>query len=262
MGCKKNGARISETHLESFAENLARGIRPIGSSSGKPAAAELKKSLRELEELRDAFALQWSDIPSMPGAVRWLLDNHWLLRREGMAAARELAKAEQLRFAEGGTVLQKLCTALLRSGQGELSDDRIFLFLQGFQKALILEREELLLLSCGLKWAVISAMEELYTSVADGTEKDPEQDAAVLFTALRELGVRDFGTLIERTDLAEQSLASDPAGIYPKMSRRSRAAYRRVLSDLARRSGMPEYAAAKKVLRLAQSAEGDRRHVG
>ena len=253
MTYDERGLYIDEAHLEGFAENYARGIRPIGTVSGKPAAAELRKTLRALDDLHDALALQWADIPSMPGAVRWLLDNRWLLRREGSSAARELAGGEQLRFAEGGTVLQKLCGGLLHSGQGELSDERILLFLNGFQKALILEREELALLSSGLKWAVISGLEELYRTVSDDHAPEDEARAAGLFTALRELSTRDLGGLIEQADCAEQALLADPAGIYPKMSRRSRAAYRRVLSDLARRQGMPEYAAAKRYCGLLRA---------
>ena len=259
----KNPDHPMETSLlEALGAEFARGIRPVGSSGGKPAAAELRRSLRALEDLHDALALQWADVPSMPEAVRWLLDNDWLLRREGHAALRELAAAEHLRFAEGGTLLQLLCTVLLRSGGGLPDDAGLLAFLRGVQQFLILEREELNLLSCGLKWAVISEMETLYRALAAGSEEDSPAKAAALFTALRELGQRELYRLIEKADLAEQTLMADPAGIYPQMSRRSRGTYRRRLSELARRHGLPEYAAARKVLMLAESAEGVRRHVG
>lgn len=262
MVCDGHEDYIEDAQLERFAARFAEGIRPIGFSSGRPAAAALKMTLRALEELHDALALQWADIPSMPDAVRWLLDNLWLLQREGSAAARELSRAEHLRFAEGGTLLQLLCDTLLRCSRNDLNDDRLRLFLQGFQNSLILEREELSLLSCGLKWAVISAMLPLYRSVADGSVPDASSQAAALFTALRELGTRDLSVLIEQSDCVEQALLSDPAGVYPRMTRRSRAAYRSALSALARRRGIPEHAAADQILTLARGAEGKKRHVG
>ena len=262
MMYEKQGLYVDEAHLESFAENYARHIRPQGVVSGKPAANELRRTLSALDALHDAFALKWADLPATPGAVRWLLDNRWMLQREGMAAARELAHAGQLRATDDGTVLQALCTSLLRTGRGEFSDRRLLLYLRGFQKTLILEREELLLLSAGLKWAVLSALETLYRSLAADEGEDAEREAARLFGTLRELSTRDLSRVTEQADLVEQALRADPAGVYPQMSDRSRAYYRLVLSRLARRCGLPEHSAARKLLRLAEQGDGPRRHVG
>ena len=262
MEYDKRGLIVDITELEGYAENLARGIRIEGVSGGGRAAAALRRTLRELDTLHDVLALKWGDVPSMPGAVRWLLDNRWLLRREGQAAARALAAAERLRFTAGGTVLEKLCAALVASGRGALDDRRIALFLRGAQRALILEREELALLSAGLKGAVLCAAAALYRELAEGAEDDRTAEAAQLITALRELGTRDLHPLIEAADAVEQTLLSDPAGIYPRMAEHSRAYYRRVLSALARRRGIPEHMAARRVLTLAAGGRGAQRHVG
>lgn len=264
MTYEKRGLYIEDERLEAFAENIARRIRPTDSASGKAPAAALRASLRALDARHDALELQWSGVPSMPGAVRWLLDNHWLLRREGRAAAQALASAKQLRFADNVCVLQTLCQALVRcGGSGAISEERLLRFLRGFQKALILEREELALLPAGLKWAVISAMEQLYCGAPEElASAEAEAAAGALFGALRELGVQNLAKRIEETDLVEQALRSDPAGVYPRMARRSRAHYRLTLSRLARRQGVPEHLAAKRVLELAQGAAGARRHVG
>ena len=260
MEYDKRGLIIDEGHLAAYAENLARGIRVEGAGSGKAAAAALRKTLRRLDEAHDALALQWAEVPSMPGAVRWLLDNRWLLRREGSLAARELGGAERLRFAAGGTVLEKLCTALVASGRGALDDARIEAFLGGFQRALTLEREELALFPSGVRMALLAALETLYRTAPEAPESEAE--AARLVTALRALGTRDLRALLERADAAEQTLLADPAGVYPRMAERSRAFYRRTLSALARKRGMAEHLAARRVLTLAEGAQGAARHVG
>ena len=264
MTYEKRGLYIEDERLEAFAENLARGIHPSGSASGKAPAAALRAALQALDGRHDALELQWAGVPSMPGAVRWLLDNRWLLRREGRAAAQALAAAKQLRFAENVCVLKTLCEALIRSGgNGAFSEERLLCFLRGFQKTLILEREELALLPAGLKWAIVSAMEKLYCGDPEFlASPEAEAEAGALFNALRELGVRNLSKRIEETDLVEQALRGDPSGIYPKMAARSRAAYRLTLSRLARRHGVPEHLAAKRVLELAQGAAGAQRHVG
>ena len=262
MEYDKRGLIIGAEELEGYAENCARGVKVLGAAGGGRAAAALRRTLRELDALHDVLALKWADVPSMPGAVRWLLDNRWLLHREGLAAARSLAAAEHLRYAAGGTVLETLCTALVASGRGALDDARIAAFLRGFQHVLILEREELSLLPAGLVCAVLSEAEKLYRALAEGAQDDPEAEAARLFNALRELGTRDLRALTEQADAVEQTLLADPADVYPRMAERSRVYYRRTLSALSRRRGIPEHLAARRVLTLAQGARGVRRHVG
>ena len=131
----------------------------------------------------------------MPGAARWLLDNRYLIRREGMAAVRELSAAAHLRYVSGGTLPEKLCACLLSSGRNTLTDERITRFLRGFQRSIILEREELAALVSALRSAIVAALEALARSLAADGE-DAEADAARLVTALRELGTRDFRKLL------------------------------------------------------------------
>ena len=262
MEYDEHGLFVDEAHLESYAENFARSLRPEGVCGGRTEAAALRASLHRLDGLTDALALKWAGIPSMPGAARWLLDNRYLIRREGAQAARALAGCTHLRYAAGGTIPEVLCACLLTSGRGALDDARLELFLRGFQRALILEREELNALVSALIGAAVRALEDLARTVTEGEAPDSEALAARLVTALRELGARDYRRLLERADAVEQLLRDDPAGIYPQMAEASRADYRLRLSRLARRRGCTEHAAARKVLSLAQAGQGARRHVG
>lgn len=269
MTYEKNGLYIDEAHLESYAENFARGMQPGGRTGGKRAAAELRQDLRELESLHDALSFKWSGIPATPGAVRWLLDNFYLARREGALAAAELEKADNLRFAGGGFVLLQLCEALRRSGLSEITEERMALFLRGFQRELILERDELSLLPSGMKAVIVRSLLRLYRTVEAeedrpeaGNDAEAEADAAKLFTALRWFGAADLRALLEDADCVEQTLRRDPAGVYPRMAEASRAFYRRRLSSIALKRNLPEHKAAQRVLNLAGESDGIRAHVG
>ncbi len=248
--------------MESFAENFARGLK-IDGGSGKSEAAALRRCLRELRGLHDALSLKWGGIAAAPGAAHWLLDNDYLVRREGAAAVSALEHTDVLRFSGTESVLMRLCTALVRSGLSEVTEARMERFLRGFQRTLILERSELTLLPAGVRAALIGQLPRLYRQVlAESELAAAETECTRIFATLRYFSTADFSALLESCDFVEQTLRQDPAGVYPRMVERSRGAYCRCLSVLARRRRIPEYKAARRVLELAQKGEGAQRHVG
>jgi len=262
MMYEKRGLFLDEAHLESFGENFARGLKPVGTGAGKQDALALRRALRSLERLHATLSRQ-SPAPEPAGALRWLEDNHYLIRREGQAALRGLEHSGRLRFAAGGSLVSLLAAALLRTGRGGFTEARLSLFLRGTQKSLILERDELALLPDALKAAAIEALETLYREIARGeAPEDGEALAGALISALRELGGRDLSDLLERADLTEQILRADPAGIYGKMAKATRDAYRQRLASLAAQRGIPQHTAARQILAMAEGAEGQRAHVG
>ena len=90
MNAEYHGRSIDDAQLESWAQQRARALRPDRFGSGRREAALLRRTLRELARLHKALSLKWEGIPAMPPAVRWLLDNDYLARREGMEAVRAL----------------------------------------------------------------------------------------------------------------------------------------------------------------------------
>ena len=84
------------------------------------------------------------------------------------------------------------------------------------------------------------------------------------FTSLRHLALLDWREIFEHSSRVEQLLRGDPAGIYHAMDFGTRDRYRRIVEELARRSGRTESDVAQLVLDLAaapEAAEG-KRHVG
>ncbi|MBR1496660.1 MAG: hypothetical protein IJ617_03465, partial [Oscillospiraceae bacterium] len=262
MTYEKNGLFVEEARLEGFAENFARGLRPDGVCGGRRAAMELRRNLRLLADCRGALEERWKDTQAIPGAVRWLLDNAYLAQREGQLAAAELAAAGGLRSSGGALIVLSACESLVRSGLGQLTEERMRLFLDGFQRELVLERAELSVFAAGLRRALILRLLRLCAALEREDGEGAGAEAERVFGSLRRLSMTDLGPLLEQADYVEQVLRRDPAGVYPLMGESSRAYYRFRLSRASRRAGLPEAKAAQKVLALAQAGEGRRRHVG
>lgn len=252
------GLYIEQEKLASFGENTARRLTLAGDVSAKRIARELAAALTRIRRVHDYFEKKYHAASEAPGAAEWLLDNWYLAQREGKYAAGEFLTAGRVRNTGDGPLLTEACGALVRSGMGAVTAERIETFVVGFQRVLPLSRAELSLLVPGIRAALI-------TELAAASAAKPDESAgkfAAVMTSLRLLGTLDLSELLERIDLTEQILRQDPAGIYPLMDERTRDLYRRTVTRLARVSGTDEQRLAREVLALAERGEGGGRHVG
>ena len=76
--------------------------------------------------------------------------------------------------------------------------------------------------------------------------------------SLRFLGAMNWKDFVEAQSLVEQSLRSDPAGVYARMDFSTRDRYRHAIEALARQSGLAENEVARHALQLA--ADRARQH--
>ena len=237
-----------------YAESTARSLVLRGTVSGRASALSTERDLAVLRRKAAALASDENG-----GAWQWLRDNLYLAEREGLAAAGALRHAGRLRCTEeGAPLISAAAEALLQQGGGRADEDRCRAFLTGLQRKTVLSRAELSLFPAALRMAAIKALRRLYAS-----PEPQEKHAAALFGTLRLWSTTDPQKLLESVDRTEQTLLEDPSGVYPTMSEESRAAYRTETERLARRWGIPEYRAAQRALRLAQSAAAEEeRHVG
>ena len=74
------------------------------------------------------------------------------------------------------------------------------------------------------------------------------------FTSLRQLALLDWREIFEHSSRVERLLRADPSGIYRGMDFETRDRYRRIVEELARRSGRTEDEVARRVLALAAAA--------
>lgn len=257
-----NALFIAAENLDTYAESVARSIKPNGVTTGRVISGDIKRSLREINRVHDAAELKWQSIASMPGSVRWLLDNHYLVRREGLAACAGFAAGPSLRCCADGPVLLAMCAAFTRSGGYEITPERLETFLRGFQRSMILSRAELAALEWGLRAVLVRQLALLCARLQEDAPAQLETDFEHIFTSLRYLASCDLSGVIERADFIEQTLRRDPAGVYPRMDESSREYCRVKISRMAKRSGQSEYQTAQRVLAAAQKGEGVRAHVG
>ncbi|MCD8374441.1 MAG: hypothetical protein LUC20_05040, partial [Oscillospiraceae bacterium] len=249
----------SAPSLSERGEAVGRSIKISGWGDGRRAAAALKADLGRISARRSALELKWQGLGSVPGGVRWLLDNYYLARREALTAAADLGRGGRARECSGGDVLGVCCSALAAETGLEPDEAGAEEFLRGFQRACVLDRRELSLLGAGLRAALIHALAE---ACAEAEAPEREGDFRAIFTSLRWLSTFDLTPLTERIDPVEQTLRLDPAGVYPQMDEETREYYRECLSELARGAGATEHQAAERVLSLARGESGLRAHVG
>src|SRR6476619_3496043 len=87
-------------------------------------------------------------------------------------------------------------------------------------------------------------------------------------TSLRVISRLDWKALVERSSVLETSLRADPAGVYPRITFKTRDQYRHVVERIAKRTKRSERDVAETALRLASEgqhkypADEARGHVG
>lgn len=210
-----------------------------GAVTGRALSRELGRLLSAIRREHDRLVKKGRELP--PGAD-WLLDNWYLIEREGKLAASELRGAGRLRASCGGAVISSACEALVRECSGEVTAERAARFLADFQRELPLTMRELGLFAPALRLALISGI----ASAVSG-----DFDAGLLsrcISSLRLFATLDLTKLLEGADMVEAALRRDPAGVYPQMDERSRAACRERVRILAKKRGMEEPALAAELV--------------
>ena len=251
------GIYMENETLGNFARNTASALERDGFVSGAKSAARLQRTLRVLASRCAALKKG-----GQGEAEEWFRDNWYLAERAGKAAAAELRALGKLPRCLGGgqALVFEAASALVRSGRGEVTGERMRLFLDEFQKVRVLTERELSAFVPALTAELCAFLEAI---LPEGEVRDDAERALLfknIFTSLRALSVIDAGDILEAVNRVEAALRQDPAGIYPLMDEDTRRSYRSRLALEARRAGMEEYDAAKKVLELA--SQGEDRHVG
>ena len=99
MSRAAKGMYIPMEKLAQFAENTARSFKLCGRVRGKSLSRALYGDLARIRRARERAA------GGRGAAAEWLLDNWYLIEREGAGAARSIAGAGRLRAAGDGAVI-------------------------------------------------------------------------------------------------------------------------------------------------------------
>ncbi len=255
------GIYMENETLGNFARNTASALTRDGTVPGSVCEADVRRTLR-------ALASRLAAMKNGGGgeAAEWFRDNWYLAEREGKTAAAELRALGRLPKCAGArrALISEAAAALIRSGRGEVTGERMRLFLDEFQKVRVLTERELAAFVPALKAELCAFLEAVLPHPGEPEPDGAEEERALLlrniFTSLRALSLIDAGDILESVNRVEAALRADPSGVYPLMDEETRRDYRAHLAKIARRAGMTEYDAAKKILELAET--GGDGHVG
>ena len=193
----------------------------------------------------------------------WVLDHLRLLRTalaEVRESRREPVRRPHVQGRDGGTQTrtQVIADAFWRSTNFSFTPEGLTAYLDGWQQKQTLDLDELPNLRTALQVTVLNVLAEAAAPAGSA----PGLVIALpgrfpiphLITALREVAEADWELLSDQTSVVDHILRRDPAGSYAQMTKQSRALYRSVISDLARRSKFDECQIAETTVSLAQAA--------
>ena len=263
-------------HIETHASQLAKGHAVSRhSQTGTPLINRLEDLSRLLEDAYIHFS-QISEVQGAPSrAAEWLLDNYHLARqairqiREDMPEGyyRRLPKLTSAAMA-GLPRIYALACALVKYDNARLDLDRVTRFVRTYQQITPLTMGELWALPTMLRlsllellaWAVVRATEvdedmsqTLFAEVTPSGELSSDVAVANTITGLRFMATQDWETFFETVSRVEETLSTDPAGIYAEMDFATRDRYRKVVEDLAWATGRAEEDVARAAIELARA---------
>jgi len=213
-----------------------------------------------------------------PGADRpaaeWLLDNYYVVERTFRLVREEFPRAFERRLPRttvgelsGLPVAYALARRIATAGAHHVHVETIARVAAEFQTLRPLSMAEVWALPVLLR---IVLLESLASAVAvalpvEGPTGDTPADqiVAACIRSLRTLETADWNAFFEQVSETERILREDPAGIYARMDFETRDRYRKVVEELAARSGWSEEAVAREAVRRSRERTSDRSaHVG
>ncbi len=194
------------------------------------------------------------------------------------ASAKLLAKLPAVRTGNDPAIPRCiiLARALLAATHNRLNEPIFACFIECVEEVEALRLSELGGMLPALKVVLIDALINAGFKALDAfrtTGHDaPSYSISPIVTSLRLIGEIDWKDNLEQLSVVHRLLLLDPAGVYPHMDFESREYYRKTLERIAAHSDVGEIELARRLLKKAQEARGDRstpqalterkRHVG
>ena len=255
-----NAPYVENEKLGACGEATARLLTPGGEVRSRRVLPAIRRELREIRRCCELLQRRAEAAAELPAAWEWLLDNEYLARREAISAAGDFRGAAWLRRSSEGPLILALARSLLLAGQGEVTEARAALFLEGFQRVTPLRRAELMRFPAALRLAAIGELALLCRELCRSAGPEafsPGMEA--LFSTLRLFSALDTEELLIQADRCHAILCRDPAGVFPHMDADTRRDYLERLARRSRRLGEEEQSYA---LRLLEEAKEKGVHVG
>ncbi|NLO47131.1 MAG: hypothetical protein GX111_02230 [Clostridiales bacterium] len=159
---------IDGDRLPKYAENVAKAIVPGGEINAARSKRELSRILDQLKGICFYAERYMRSAIKIPTEVEWLVDNRYIAEREAKGVIADLKRAKMLPKAYGKAhpIIYEAAFSLVRSGKGEITEERLKCFLDHFQNALVLTEKELSLFVPMIKLALVSLLNETAKDIA------------------------------------------------------------------------------------------------
>jgi cyclic beta-1,2-glucan synthetase len=257
--------------LAEVAQRIAQSHQAVtGQGGGYNLLDHLAWQETLLAEAYRAFRQVNIEEVALSYAAEWLLDNYYIIQ-QALRQVREDMPASfyrQLPLLDGLPRIYLLTRELFLYDDCQLELDRVWHWLRAYQTVTPLTMGELWALPIMLRFVLLESLAQAIgrlTGQHDQLESlppvlrfvyaVPETDVvARAIPGLRVIASEDWNDYFEGISLVEQTLQRDPAGIYGRMAFETRDQYRKVVEQLARRSGRPEWELAQQAVELAEAS--------
>jgi cyclic beta-1,2-glucan synthetase len=291
---KQADARASESSttsridlLQESAYDLAiqlKGARPQAAPANIPIR-RLDSIEKQISNAYDYFRKASIDELVLSYSSEWILDNYYILRQAILQIKENLPGDFYGRLPRlhtppfsGRTRVYVLARAIVARNNLKIDLTDVEQFLRFFQQETPITTGELWAFPLFLRYVILEALAQALLEIThqepdhkDGFQSlsidlDPDEIVASSVIALRQLSNQDWKKFFEDVSRVNQTLLEDPAGVYGQMEFKTRDLYRKVVEDLAFRSGVEENEVARQAIALAaavdQAAPAGDRHVG
>ena len=252
---------------------------PSGARRFQPRAGAVRPRERRIGAVLDRLyprLVAAAERSSVPPAVEWLLDNHFVVRRALRRVQAGLVRSFDRRLprVEGG--LRRIEVAafdLLRHGEGLLDRSALVRFARSYRtgggsgegpgKAASLA--ELWALPLILRLGLLEELADDGPALLEATPDSAlDHRVANCVRSLLWIEKTDWSRFVEEVSEVHEILGRDPSAHYHAMDFTTRDSYRRAVEALARRCGRSESEVAKRAIERARRADPEQlaAHVG
>jgi len=228
--------------------------------------------------LRKAYAYfrkMPGELGSLSPAAEWMLDNFYLAEQTLRQLHEDMPKGFYRRLPKlvgpplkGHARVYALAQEVITGLQASLEMDRVTRFIHIYQRVAPLTIAELWALPPMLRLGILERLTQAVGHIIKAQEQAGEDPSVVVpntiadetmiatcFQSLRTLVTHDWMAFFEGLSQVDEVLCDDPAGIYERMDFDTRDSYRKVIEELAFRTGRAEADVAREAIALAREMQ-------